>query len=96
MPSGTATTRCGIDGGSSSRNASWTQRAILRLGFYELLEVLADPKNPDHADAKKWSADYDPNTFDELPIKYALDRIANRRKAARSRLAKKKPLGSPA
>jgi hypothetical protein len=23
-------------------------------GFYELLEVLADPKNPDHADAKKW------------------------------------------
>jgi hypothetical protein len=65
-------------------------------GFYELLEVLADPKNPVHGDAKKWSADYDPNTFDELPIKYALGRIANRRNAARSRLAKKKPLSSPA
>jgi hypothetical protein len=65
-------------------------------GFYELLEVLADPKHPDHADAKKWSADYDPNAFDELPIKYALGRIANRRNAARSRLAKKKPLNSAA
>jgi hypothetical protein len=30
------------------------------------------------SDAKEWSADYDPHTFDELPIKYALDRIANR------------------
>jgi hypothetical protein len=37
-----------------------------------------------------------PDTFDELPIKYALARIANRRNAARSRLAKKKPLGSAA
>jgi hypothetical protein len=65
-------------------------------GFYGLLEALADPKHPDHADAKQWSADYDPNIFDELPIKYALGRIANRRNAARSRLAKKKPLGSAA
>ncbi len=65
-------------------------------GFYGLLEALADPKHPDHADAKQWSADYDPKTFDELPIKYALSRIANRRNAARSRLAKKKPLGSAA
>jgi hypothetical protein len=65
-------------------------------GFYGLLEALADSKHPDHADAKQWSADYDPNTFDELPIKFALGRIANRRNAARSRLAKKKPLGSAA
>jgi hypothetical protein len=56
--------------------------------------ALADPKHPDHADVKQWSADYDPNTFDELPIKFTLGRIANRRNAARSRLAKKKPLGS--
>jgi hypothetical protein len=63
-------------------------------GFYGLLEALADPKHPDHADAKKWSGDYNPNTFDELPIKYALSRIANRRNAARSRLAKKQTLGS--
>jgi hypothetical protein len=65
-------------------------------GFYELLEALADPKHPNHADAKQWSDDYDPGTFDELPIKYALGRIANRRNAARTRLAKKKPLGSAA
>jgi hypothetical protein len=65
-------------------------------GFYELLEALADPKHPNHAGAKEWSDDYDPDTFDDLPIKYALGRIANRRNAARSRLAKKKPLGSAA
>jgi hypothetical protein len=66
-------------------------------GFYGLREALADPKHPDHADAKEWVGDdYDPNTFDELPIKYALSRIANRRNAARSRLAKKQTLGSAA
>jgi hypothetical protein len=65
-------------------------------GFYGLLEALANPKHPDHADAKQWSVDYDPDTFDELPIKYALGRIANRRNVARSRLAKKKQLGSAA
>lgn len=65
-------------------------------GFCELLEALADPKHPNHADAKQWSDDYDADTFDELPIKYALSRIANRRNAARARLDKKKPLGSAA
>jgi hypothetical protein len=65
-------------------------------GFYGLLDALADPRHPDHTDAKTWSGDYDPNTFDELPIKYALGRIANRRNAARSRLAKKQTLGSAA
>jgi hypothetical protein len=58
-------------------------------GFYGLLGALADPKHPNHADAKRWSDDYDPSTFDELPIKYALGRIAKWRDAARSRLAKK-------
>jgi hypothetical protein len=48
------------------------------------------------ADAKQWSDHYDPGTFDQPPIKYALGRIANRRNAARARLAKKKPLGSAA
>ena len=65
-------------------------------GFYGLLEALADPQHPDHADAKKWFGDYDPITFDEMPIRYALGRIANRRNAARSRLAKKQRLGSAA
>jgi hypothetical protein len=32
----------------------------------------------------------------ELPIKYALGRIANQRNAAKARLAKKKPPGLPA
>jgi hypothetical protein len=27
----------------------------------------------------EWLDDYDPDAFDELPIKYALDRIANQR-----------------
>ncbi len=35
--------------------------------------------------------DYDPVVFDELPIKYTLDRIVNQRNAARARLAKDKP-----
>jgi Plasmid pRiA4b ORF-3-like protein len=58
-------------------------------GFYELLEVLADPAHPNHADLKEWAGDYDPATFDTLPIKYALSRIANRRNATKARLAKK-------
>ena len=58
-------------------------------GFYQTLDAAADPKHPNHADAKRWSDDYDPSTFDELPIKYALGRIAKWRDAARSRLAKK-------
>ena len=60
-------------------------------GFYQTLDAAADPKHPNHAEAKKWLDDYDPNAFDELPIKYALSRIANQRNAAKVRLAKKKP-----
>ena len=41
-------------------------------------------------------ASYDPDAFDARPIKYALGRIANRRNAAKARLAKKKHLGSAA
>jgi pRiA4b ORF-3-like protein len=59
-------------------------------GFHELLEALADPAHPSHAHLKEWAGDYDPATFDALPIKYALGRIANRRNATKARLAKKK------
>jgi Plasmid pRiA4b ORF-3-like protein len=62
-------------------------------GFHAMLEALADPTHPDHADAKEWSDDYDPDSFDDVPIKYALSRIANRRHAAKARLAKKKQVG---
>jgi len=65
-------------------------------GFYELLEALADPTQPNHADLKEWAGDFDPRTFDDLPIKYALGRIANRRNAARTRIAKHERYGSAA
>jgi Plasmid pRiA4b ORF-3-like protein len=58
-------------------------------GFYEMLAAAADPEHPDHAEIKEWLDGYDANEIDDLPIKYALSRIANRRNAARARLAKK-------
>jgi hypothetical protein len=63
-------------------------------GFYETLEAAADPNHGNHAEAKKWLEGYDPDTVDELPIKYALDRIAKRRKVARARFARK-PTAAP-
>jgi Plasmid pRiA4b ORF-3-like protein len=62
-------------------------------GFYETLEAAADPTHENYAEAKEWLDDYDPDTLDELPIKYALGRIAARRKAARARLGKKSSPG---
>lgn len=62
-------------------------------GFYDMLDAIADPGHPNHADAREWADDYDPDTIDELPIKYALARIANRRNAAKARLAKKSQAG---
>lgn len=60
------------------------------LGFYRTLEVLADPKHPNHTELAEWLEDYDPDVIDELPITYALSRIANQRNAAKARVAKKK------
>lgn len=31
-------------------------------GFYSQLEILRDPKHPDHEDVKDWFPDYDPNS----------------------------------
>lgn len=61
-------------------------------GFYCLLDALADPKHPDHADAMEWAGDYDPAQIDEEPITYALLRIARRRNAAKA--SKDKPARS--
>ena len=58
--------------------------------------MITDPAHPSHAHLKEWAGDHDPDTFDALPIKYALGRIANRRNAAKARLAKKKHFGSAA
>lgn len=49
-------------------------------GFYAQLEALADPAHPDHQDATEWFGDFDPNHFDEQPVKDRLTRIANRRR----------------
>jgi len=54
-------------------------------GFYAQLEIRADPSHPDHEQIKEWLGDYDPNAFDELPIKYRIGRIAIRRRAARKK-----------
>lgn len=58
-------------------------------GFYDKLEARVDSNHPDHEQIVEWLDDYDPDTIEELPIKYALGRIAARRNAARVRLAKK-------
>lgn len=58
-------------------------------GLYEKLDAMADPEHPEHDDIVEWLGDYDPKEIDELPLKIALGRIANRRNAARTRLAKK-------
>jgi hypothetical protein len=58
-------------------------------GFYETLDAISEPYHPNHAEAKEWFDEYDPKIIDELPIKYALSRIANQRNAAKARLAKK-------
>jgi hypothetical protein len=60
------------------------------LGFYELLEALADPSHPNHAVATEWADDYDPDAIDEIPFTIGIEIIANRRNAAKVRIAKKR------
>jgi len=60
-------------------------------GFYATLDAAADPEHPDHAEAEERLDGYDPDTIEELPIQYALGRVANRRNAARARLTKRQP-----
>jgi len=50
---------------------------------------MADPNHPQHTEVMQWLDEYDPKHIDELPLKIALGRIANRRNAARTRLTKK-------
>jgi hypothetical protein len=52
---------------------------------------MADPDHPDHAVITEWLDGYDPKEIEELPLKIALSRIANRRNAARKRLTKAEP-----
>ncbi len=57
-------------------------------GYYNMLDALADPKHPDHAEVAEYLEGWDPKEIDELPLKIALGRIANRRNAARTRIDK--------
>lgn len=59
-------------------------------GFYDMLAVLAAPDHPDYAEIAEWIEDYDPATIDQLPMQYALSRIARRRNAAATRFKSKK------
>jgi hypothetical protein len=57
-------------------------------GFYDALAARGDPTHPEHAGITEWLDENDPTEIDELPLKIALGRIANRRNAARKRLTK--------
>ena len=59
-------------------------------GFYNTLEVLADPEHPDHAYAEEWLEDYDPKSVDTVSIKNALGRLARRSSASKQRASKKR------
>jgi hypothetical protein len=58
-------------------------------GFYGALDVLADPKHPDHAEIADWFDGYDPDVVDELVLTIALSRIARRRNSAKATVARK-------
>jgi len=57
-------------------------------GFHDLLRARNDPEHPDHAEVVEYLEDYDLDVIEELPIKYALGRIAARRNAAKTRVKK--------
>ena len=58
-------------------------------GYYNMLDALAAPEHPDHAEVAEYLEDWDPKEIDEFPLQIALGRIANRRNAARTRITKK-------
>ncbi len=60
-------------------------------GFYYALDVLADPNHPEYEDIAEWYDGYDPDNFDDLPLKIAIDRIASRRRAGKGRKARPGP-----
>lgn len=57
-------------------------------GFYEKLNIAADPSHPEYNGIREWLDDYDPNVIDELQIKISLGRIAKRRNAGKARIKK--------
>jgi hypothetical protein len=59
-------------------------------GFYELLDILADPERADDDGLREHFEGYDPNQVDIFIMNIALSRIARRRRAAQITAAKKK------
>lgn len=58
-------------------------------GFYEKLEIAADPEHHEYDEIREWLGDgYDPAVLDEEQIRIELRRIARRRRAARVRVSK--------
>lgn len=53
-----------------------------------MLEAWADPDHPDHDEVSAYLEDWNPNEINELPLRNALNRIANKRNAVRTRLNK--------
>jgi hypothetical protein len=52
-------------------------------GFYDLLDILADPAHPEFDEAKAWLGDYDPVVIDEQAIVARLGKIAKRLQKAK-------------
>ena len=57
-------------------------------GYYAMLDALADPGHPDHAEVAEYLEGWDPKEIDVFPLEVALGRIARRRNAARVRIGK--------
>lgn len=58
-------------------------------GFYEKLDIAADPNHPEHNEIREWLDDYDPNVIDEVKIKISLGRIAKRTNTSKTRASKR-------
>jgi hypothetical protein len=57
-------------------------------GFYDKLQARDDPAHSEHAEISQWLGGYDPDELEEMPIRYALGRIAGRHNAAATRIRK--------
>lgn len=55
------------------------------FGFYDNLDILADPRHPQHAEVRGWLGDYDPDRLDATAIAKELGRIGRRRRRAPTR-----------
>jgi Plasmid pRiA4b ORF-3-like protein len=64
--------------------------SITLKGLHDIVQAAMGWCDYHCAEAKEWLTDYDPDTIDELLIKYALGPIANRRNPARAPMPREK------